>query len=295
MKADDNQNKKLVEKFKGVDFSKESLNKEKNLELLKIQLKNLEKREIVMKKSVKRTMVVAATVAALLCVSLAVYGGEFFNIVKSFKIGKNVKYNVVEDKRPEIPVPAGLEGKLFYENGKMLKNFPPQGRIFNAEGKEVQVVWDASAGAAVMVTMEEFENMSDNGKVQVKNLDEARKYFATDILVPQYLPDGYSFDYAEFYGESLEDIKSNVHANKYMGIFFTNGSSQILCDVQYLDGEKAMEVNVVGDAEKATINGNEAMVRSKGIDVKINNVLYMFHGDSIGSKEQMIKIVESMK
>ncbi len=290
----DNKDIKFIEKFRSIDFSPESKNMEKNLEYLKNNINNLEnEREIIVNKKIKKPLAIIAVAAAVVCITVGAYGQELLRIVRTFTIGDYAKYNVLEDNREFIPVPEELQGLLFDASGNEMKKIEG-GQFFNKDGVEVIPIYDN--GEFILKTKEAVEASQKSNSLFLTNFEEAKGYFVCDILTPTYLPEGYKFEKAEFYGgTTLEEIFADEEANKYMNIYYSNGTSQIRTMLRFMDEHTAFEGSVKEDVQILKIKGQDAVVSEKILDIQIDDVMYMLFGnDDVGSDE-LIKIAESLK
>ncbi len=290
----DNLNKDFIKKCRNIDFSAESINQEKNLEILKTKLLNLDKeRDIIMNKKIKKPMAFVAVVASLLCLSMAVYGQDLVRIIKTITLGNYAQYNVVEYSGDAVPLPENLAGQLFDKDGKALISYPENNVMYNANGQEVTVYFD-EIGAKI-ATIEEFEKMHDFTTVDFYDMKEGQSYFISDTLMPTYLPDGYSFKNISFYVDSKEKLSTEDGANKYMNVYYSNGKDEIYSQVRFMDEESAFGSSASENIQKTKINGHDVVIDQNELDIQIGDVMYMFFANDKLNVDELVKIAESLK
>ncbi len=283
--------KDFLQECRQVDFSEGSL--EGNWQKLNDKLKRPEKeRETVTKKMWRKPVAAAAVLCLMLSGSLALYGEEIFRIIKEATLGTHASYTMVEDQRQVIPVPEELKGKIFDAEGKTLDNLKEEQAIYNAQGEEV--LFSDIDGTITMVTREEHEQYrqeQEKAHCQFNNFEEAAGYFITEINLPSYLPAGFAFDRAEFYGDQ-EAVEAG--GNKYLSLYFTNGTEEFSSQIRYMDEETAFSSSSGAELEKIDIQGHESVVQGNNVDIQIGDVMYMFFGQGKVSTEDLIKMAESL-
>lgn len=112
------------------------------------------------------------------------------------------------------------------------------------------------------------------------------------VILPNYLPDGYDFDRAEFF----RDENGIVENSKYVSLYFINNATEeyIYMQQRFADEETAY---VAGGqkVEQLIINGADAILYDNNLDWEDNNVIYALSGRGIISIDELIKIAESFK
>lgn len=290
----DNQNKDFIEKCRKINFSDESINQEKNLEILKTKLLNIDKeRDSTMNKKIRKPIALVAVVASLLCLSMVVYGQELVRIIKTVTLGNYAQYNVVDDLRDTNPLPENLVGQLFDKDGKVLTSYPKKTAMYDVNGQEMRVYIDGEV--AKIATVEEYEKMHDFKTVDFYDIKEAQSYFICDILMPTYLPNGYSFKNISFYADSKEKLSTEEGANKYMNVYYSNGKDEIYSQVRYMDEETAFGSSASETIQKTKINGHDVVIDGNGLDIQIGDVMYMFFANENLNVDELVKIAESLK
>ncbi len=295
MKLDD-QSKQFLEQCKKVDFSSESVNREKNLEALKIKLKQIEREgEIKMNKKLKKPFAAVAIAATVVCFSIAAYGDELVRIVKSITVGQYANYYVIEDNRDPkaIPIPQDIKGQVFDKDGNELVYFPENGILYDESGKEVKIVYDD--GKTRIMTDDEAKKVQKSETFEVRSIEEGLSYFITDALMPKYLPKGYAFDRMEYYRDPANKEENKQGSNKYINIYYSNGKDEIYSQVRYMDEETAFGTSVSKDVKRVNINGYEAIIDGKMLDIQIGDVMYMIFDNGTLGHEELIKIAQSLE
>lgn len=286
--------KDFLQGCRDVDFSEGSM--EKNWRKLKDKLGQPEKeRETIMKKTWRKPVAAAAVLCLMLSGSLALYGEEFFRIIKEATLGAHASYAMVDDQRQVIPVPEELKGKIFDAEGKAIENLKNQQAIYNAQGEKV--VFEEIDGVLTMLTPEEHQQYrqgQEKEQYQFDDFEEAAGYFITDVALPSYLPAGFVFDRAEFYGNPKDAEAVAAGGSKYMGVYFTNGTEELYSQIRYMDEETAFSSSSEAELEKIDIQGYEAVVHGNSVDIQIGDVMYMFFGQGKVSAEDLIKMAESL-
>ena len=295
MKNED-QNNALIEACRKIDFSAESVNREKNLETLKEKLlHNAEKeRENNMKKNSKKTIVLVAAVAAVLCLSMAVYGQDLVRIIKTITLGDHANYHVVEDYLPEeAPVPEAIAGQIFDEDGNVLTMLSRNDdAIYNADGQKVKIHSDGNE--MWVMSDEEYKAEMKARSAEFTDMQEGMSYFICDVAMPTYLPEGYEFDRIGYFASSVAELIATEDANKYMNVYYSDGVNEIYEQIRFMDASTAYDSGVNPNAQVIQINGYDAIVCNGDLDIQIGDVMYMFFGMGNVSDDELIKIAESL-
>ncbi len=244
-----------------------------------------------MKKKIRKPIVLGFVAAVVVCGTVAVYGQDLYRVMKTVTLGDRATYEVVENSRVSVPIPEELQGQVFDKSGNALQVFPEDEMLYDKDGKQVFPVYDADSKKAKLVTKEEHDRMNGVGiAFTTKDSAEADGYFITDVLSPSYLPAGYAFDRAEFYG----DPKTDPEAKKYIERYYTNGEQEISCQVRFMDDTTAYGSSTEEDIREVTINGNDAVVYGHSLDIQVGDVMYMFDSHDV-STDELAKIAESLQ
>ena len=290
----DDRNNEFLKKCREIDFSAESMNQEKNLADLKNMLETINnERTAKMNKKIKRPVAIAAVAAMILCLSVAVYGQELWRIIKTITVGQYFEYTVVEDSREFIPVPEELKGQLFDKDGNELEVFPEDRVFYNANGEEIGIIYDG--GKCRVMTEEEFNATQIPKEFIFEDFDEGRSYFISDVLTPEYLPEGYMFSKIAYYGDPEDKSRTNMYSNKYMNIYYSDGENEIVMKLIYMDETTISGSKASKDIEEISVNGREAFIDGGRLDILLNDVLYRIYGNDDIGRDELVKIAESLK
>lgn len=276
------------------DFSKDS-NKEAVLKKIQKNM-NVNKGDSIMKKANKfrRIAVIAASLAIVCTVMMQTTFAQDFivKIKNSISLGHITAIQVEQPQQESYPVPDKLKGKLFDKEGKPIEEFTEenQGAMYTADGEKI-VDWTEEYE---IITEAQKEKMDKEKYLEVKNSNDLNKYTCFNVILPSYLPDGYKFDKAKFY----KDEKGTVSNSKYVDLYFANETTgkEIFMQQRFADEETGYEFSTDGEIEKVKVNEVDAVIcDGKSINWEANGVLYGLMGKGELSKDELIKIAESIK
>lgn len=286
----------LSKKLTDNDFSKNS-NKE---EVFNKTLKNINKyrgEDNVKKSNKTRHNVAKVASFALVCIlgfsiMQTSFAQDFVNkIVKTISLGH---ITIVQEEPSDVkscPVPAELKGKIFDKDGKPVEELSVDKlqKIYTVDGEEIAYI--GSNGE--IITVAEDEKMREEEYLVVKDSNELNDYTCFNVILPSYLPDGFTFDRAELY----KDEDGTVENSKYIDLYFTNEKTgkYIFMQQRFADEETGYAAGA-NKVEEVKINGVDAIISDdKDIAWEVNGVLYDILGRGEISKSQLIKIAESIK
>jgi hypothetical protein len=135
------------------------------------------------------------------------------------------------------------------------------------------------------------EKDTDDDTLSLINFSDVAKYTDFNVLLPTYLPEGYTFDRAELYKDG-EQI-----SGKYVNLYFTNKETKksIFMQQRFPDEETAYATSTDGKLEQLTINGVTAILMD---DHKLNwetkNAMYSLSSKDI-TKADLIRLAESIR
>ena len=283
----------------GNALSKKDFSKDSNKEAVYAKtLRNINKHkgDINMKKPNKFKTTIAASVATALILggplSQTAFGKEIVNkIIATFSLN-HIKVTQTEPINGEIDVPNQFKGKIFDKNGNELTKVSEkdQDNLYTSDGKKIYSVTNSE-----IITYEEHEKQEKEMKdstLTVKDTTKLNDYTCFNVKLPKYLPEGYKFDKAEFY----KDENGKVEKTKYIDLYFVNEKGKTLFMQQrFADKETAYETGTDGTVEKLKINGVDAILMdNKNIHFEANNTLYIISTKGNISKEELIKMAESI-
>ncbi len=254
---------KLGKALAGMDFSRSS---DKEAVRRRVQKNmNSAKGNISMRKPdrIKRFAVAAASLVVVCAMSISfmqtAFAQELYvKILNSISLGHITVLQMEPSKTNESPAPAEPEHKT------------------NSE----------------ITTKAQKEKEQTDSLFITKNIDELNKYTCFNVILPDYLPEGYKFNRAEFY----KDEKGNI-SPKYIGLFFTNENAgkQFYMQQRFADDETALTAGTEGAIEQIKINGSDAVLYDNAnVHWEANNVLYLLLGRDL-DKTELIAIAESIK
>lgn len=287
----------IFEIFESRDFSKQS-NKE---EVFNRTLKNINKHkgENTVKKSnkFKHPITKIASFALVGILSISLMQTSFAQdvvgkVLKTISLGHIV---VFEDEFPEIEsysVPDKLKGRIFDKDGNPIKEFSKTnpGNVYTADGEQIS---DVNFKTGEIITVAESEELMKEQTLIVKDPNELNNYTCFDVILPSYLPEGYKFEKAEFY----KDEDGIVENSKYISLYFSNEKiGKFIYMQQRFADEETGYATGGSKVEEIKINGVDAIFYSdKNIDWEANGVIYGLSGRGEISKNELIKIAESIK
>ena len=127
------------------------------------------------------------------------------------------------------------------------------------------------------------------------DIEEGRSHFITDVLMPSWLPEGYTFQYITYFVDSLEILESEPEARKYMSVYYGNGKDMISSQVRFMDEYTAFEAGGSADIQELKINGYDAVLDGNVLNLLIGDVMYMFFANENLNSYELIKIAESLE
>jgi len=269
----------FLAKCRNIDFSADSKNKEKNLEMLKSKLINENEKGIIhMKKRFKRPIAVAACFIAVLAISTAAFGQDVVNYIRTTMLGEHVSFVVPVIDRNTVPI-ATLDGESFF-------NLDDEKRAYLEDSG---ILCPESDAEFVLVTAP-----NPNDLLTFADAQEGRSHFITDALLPTYTPEGFEFRHIFYFVESLEELQE-YGANMFMGVVFSNSTDEISMQIRYMTEETGFMVTASEDMHTIEVSGHEAVVDGNMLTVLIGDVMYMFFGHSGMSSEELVKMAESLQ
>ena len=191
-----------------------------------------------------------------------------------------------------VQVPDEFKGKVFDKDGNPLEVFSidePE-KIYTADGEEIDH-FDPETGE--IITVAEAEKMIEGQNLIVKEPNKLNDYTCFNVILPNYLPEGYQFDRAEFYKGEDEVVENS----KYISLFFTNEDTEkyIYMQQRFADEETAYEAGG-SKVEEIKINGVDAVIYDdRNIDWEAKSVIYGISAKGEVTKDELIKIAESIK
>lgn len=281
----------------GMILSEKDYSQDSNQEKVYNQvLKNKNKCEgyNIMKKlnNFKRPVIVGALICIMgISFAQSSYADDLIEKVKNtMSTGHSTVIQYEDSNKGVQPVPEEFKGQFFDEDGNPVDVFSEEyeGKYYTAKGEEIAYYDDK------IVTVAEDKKIQAETELVVKDAEKLNDYTCFNVIEPKYLPEGYKFDRAEFY----KDEDGNVKDTKYITLYYSNGEKDeyIWMQQRYADEETACTMGTSDKIEEIQINGVKAILSAdKNLDWELNGVLYMLCGRGEVTKDELIKIAESIK
>lgn len=249
------------------------------------------------KHRLRRPAVIVATLLTVCVLSVTFVQPSFaqgllFKVLQTINLGHIVAYEEEYIGNSNV-IPEEMKGKIYDRDGNALLTFDAAQKaddadgLYTADGEKIVGIEDGK-----LVTQSEADQKKPDVLI-VRDSEKLNEYTMFDVGLPEYLPEGYVFDRAEFYkGDNGE-----VSNSKYINLYFINKETgkEIYSQQRYADDETAFEMSTVGTMEKVKINGVEAvMMNDKSIDWEANGVLYGISSRSL-DKNEILKVAESIR
>ncbi|CAH1054605.1 DUF4367 domain-containing protein [Paenibacillus pseudetheri] len=245
------------------------------------------------KHRLRRPAVVLATLLVVGTLSVTFVQPSFAQellskVLQTINLGHIVAHEVEYSADYNV-IPEELKGKIFDSNGNVLLTpdaAQKAGDVYNADGEKIIGFEDGR-----LVTQSERDQEKPEILI-MKDSSKLNEYTIFDVGLPEYLPDGYTFDHAEFY----KDDNGEVINSKYIDLYFINEATdeRITMQQRHADDETAYEMSTDGKIEKVKINGIDAVLyNGKAVDWEANGVLYGVTSASL-DKDDLIKVAESI-
>ncbi|WP_405173662.1 DUF4367 domain-containing protein [Paenibacillus sp. FSL H8-0260] len=242
----------------------------------------------------RRPAVMLATLLVVSVLSVTFVQPSFaqellMKVLQTINLGHIVAHEV-EFSADSNVIPDDFKGKIFDSKGNALATLgaaQKAGDIYNADGEKIVGVEDGR-----LVTQSERDQEKAELLIE-RDSSKLNEYTIFDVGLPAYLPEGYTFDRAEFYKDSNGDVINS----KYINLYFVNEATDEIISMQqrHADSETAYEMSTDGTIEKVKINGVDAvLVNGKGLDWEANEVLYGVTSASL-DKNDLIKVAESIR
>ncbi|WP_127541229.1 DUF4367 domain-containing protein [Paenibacillus illinoisensis] len=127
--------------------------------------------------------------------------------------------------------------------------------------------------------------------LSIKDTTKLADYADFPVKLPQYLPEGYAFDRAEFYRDE-EEV-----SGKYVNLHFTNKETKgsIYMQQRLPDEESAFETGTDGKIEELQLNGVKAILMDdRTLLWETKDALYSLSSGSV-NRSEIIRIAESIR
>ncbi|WP_145321767.1 DUF4367 domain-containing protein [Paenibacillus xylanexedens] len=167
----------------------------------------------------------------------------------------------------------------------------PQAQPTESTGKQSYKA--AKEGEQSYIAAKEGEQDPDIAEhiLSIKDTTKLADYADFPVKLPQYLPEGYAFDRAEFYRD-VEEV-----SGKYVNLHFTNKETKgsIYMQQRLPDEESAFETGTDGKIEELQLNGVKAILMDdRTLLWETKDALYSLSSGSV-NRSEIIRIAESIR
>lgn len=246
------------------------------------------------KHRLRRPAVILATLLVACVLSVTFVQPSFaqemlHKVLKTINLGHIVAHEVEYSAENNV-IPEELRGKIFDSNGNALVTLDAAQEasdIYNADGEKIVGFSDGK-----WITESEKDQVKSKMLI-VKDSAKLNEYTVFKVGLPEYLPEGYVFDRAEFYKDESGEVKNS----KYIDLYFVKEATDevIFMQQRHADEETAFEMSTNGKIEKLQINGVDAvMINDKAVDWEANGVLYDVSAANL-DKDEIVKVAESIR
>lgn len=247
------------------------------------------------KHGLRRPAVMLATLLTVCVLSVTFVQPSFAQemlekVLQTINSGHIVAHEVEYTGDPNV-IPEELKDKIYDRNGNALVTLDAAQKvddIYTADGEKIVGFENGK-----LVTQSEADQDKPDVLI-VRDSEKLNEYTMFDVGLPEYLPEGYVFDRAEFYKDDKGEVSRR---SKYINLYFTNKETgkEIFSQQRHADEETAFEMSTDGTIEKVEINGVDAvMMNDRSVDWEANGVLYGVSSRSI-DKNEIIKVAESIR
>lgn len=243
----------------------------------------------------RRLGVAAACVAAVCLLSQTAFARELAGRVLAM-VGLGNSW-VVQTREPgeEEPLPEGLRGQLYDQNGRELTTYGEvlraAGMLYNGEGERI-----ASFDGKQALTKEEYEEqerLKEENTFTVTDPALLNDYTAFPVLLPAALPEDIRFSHAKFVRS-----RDSGERLRWTNLYFVNEEGEEVLLLQERENSPEMayvsatdgtvEEITVGERSAALVNGNE-------IDFERDDTLLSLIAKVPLTREELIAIAESVQ
>ena len=220
-----------------------------------LELERMKKRMLKNRKPTKKVITLAAAISlcAVTVLGTAYASGLLGKAVDSINLGGHIEYKKMDG---HIPSPSEIK--------EALKNTEVSDVIFKGED-EIKTIIE-------------------------KDVNKLNDYLCFEVSIPNYLPEGYSFDRAEFYPDEDGAVKDS----KYITLYFTNEKGdEIFLQERFADDETGYASGAM-DLQEVDINGVKgALSDGHSLDWENNGRLHCLIAHKLDA-EELLNIAKSM-
>ncbi len=281
------------------DFSKHS-NKQAVWEQIQQRIEMQHDANNCANKKSNRKYVLLSSTAAVLAICVLFTQTSFAqnvidNVIRTFSTGR-IEISQMPSERP---LPDSLAGKLFDENGKAIEMFDRNAgeqQFYMEDGTPIESLEEYMKSLLPEADYEKFDSDED-GILIVNDLSKLNDYTCFSVILPDYLPEGYEFDRAEFY----KDDDGKVENTKYISLYFVNAETKnpddfIVFHQRVADEETAYSIATDYEIAPAKVNGLDAVLTvDRNIDWETDAMFYSIMGRGNLISQELVRIAESVQ
>ncbi len=265
------------------------------------------------KPSAKRYIAVAAAVALAVVIAVPAFANNGFveKIVKYISLGHNIIIET-DDSGAVFTLPEALNGRVFDKDGNRVTEI--EGGL-DAENIELYDENGVKYDAERWIDLMRETGMVDDREVKVStgsaysgrlipDEDKGVKVYTTadefnafknklnfKLLEPEYIPEGYSFLYAE----GFSDGDGNVSGD-YAVIGYSNGKNVFTIHERIINDETKFTASFDEPVTETNIHGCTAAISEHSADWEENGIsVSVLSGNSSVTGGELIKVAESVK
>lgn len=284
--------RKLEQSLYDMDFSESSNKKDVQRSIFK-EMEGRKSVKINKGLRMRKVGVVVAATLSIFAVAQTTIAQEWMQkVIKVFRTDHIIVNQEERAEWCEMPVPENLKGKLYLQDGTEVEKLSPDMKaLYTISGEKIGHI-DIQTGEIVIE--KELEAKRSETILMEYDINKINDYICFDAKMPTTLPEGYTFDRAEFYkGES-----GKVENSKYLDLYFKSvtAEKEIFVQERFADDETAYETGTDGTVEEVEINGVKAILEDgKDLDWEADGVLIGIHTKNNISKEQLITLAQAFQ
>lgn len=271
------------------DFSSET--SKKRVRYMAFNSINENKGGNIMRKFINRNITAKVATLALVALMAVPFSQTAFaqNIVENVKkvfMLEHIEVYVDDfsDMEPQ-ELPEELKGKLFDADGNEMTVLDPsyKGLYYNEDGEAI-VETESYKIAPSGESKKASENLIE------KNPDKLNDYTRFEVKLPKYLPEGYTFDRAEFFEKDQV-----VEDSKYISLYFNKeGSDEIIYMQQRFADEETAYAAGGQNVKEVKVGEVDGILYDNSLDWEADGVIYAMTAKGL-SEAEMIRVAESIK
>ncbi len=261
----------------------------------------------------KRYIAIAAAVALAAAISVPAFAGNGFveKIVKYVSLGHNVIIET-DDSGAVFTLPEALNGRVFDKDGNRVTEieggldaedielYDENGVKYDAE-RWIELMYetgvvdkgkaDVSAGSVYSGKLIPDEGEGVKVYTTAEEFNAFKEKLNFKLLEPEYLPEGYSFLYAEGFADGDGNISGD-----YAVIGYSNGKNVFTIHERIITDETKFTASFDEPVTETKIHGCTAAVSEHSADWEENGIsVSILSGNSSVTGGELVKVAESVK